>query len=349
MMKKQFIRGLLVTTALIVVIATISVYTLTQPISNDREVVVFEVRSGDSVTKVAQNLQEKGFVRSSLYVRFVSANKNLSAIKAGEFALDKSWSVQEILETLNDASLAIPDQVRVTLPEGFWAKDIARRMGENTNVTAEELLELWNDETFVREMIDKYDFIDESIINPNSNVYLEGYLFPETYDFFSDTTAKAITVRLLDQTQRVYTRNKNIFDQSDLSVREVFILASIVQYEANTEKDMKLVAGVFYNRLDINMMLQSSPTVCYALYEFESWLECERTTNIDSLYNTYRYAGLPPGPILNPSEMALIATLNPTPSDYLYFMADVYGDGTVYYATNLAEHEANVDKYLRGR
>lgn len=348
-MKKQFTRGLLITTVLLVVIASISVYTLTQPISSEREVVVFEVESGESVTTVAQKLQEEGFVRSSLYVRFVSSNKNLSAIKAGKYALDKSWSVQEILETLNNASLAIPDQVRVTLPEGFWAKDIARRMGENTNVTAEELLELWNDETFVREMIDTYDFLDESIINPDTNVYLEGYLFPETYDFFSETTARAITIRLLDQTQRVYTRNKALFDQSDLSIHEVFILASIVQYEANTEKDMGLVAGVFYNRLELNMMLQSSPTVCYALYEFESWLECERTTNIDSLYNTYRYAGLTPGPILNPSEMALLATLNPTPSDYLYFMADVYGDGTVYYATNLAEHEANVDKYLRGR
>jgi UPF0755 protein len=114
-------------------------------------------------------------------------------------------------------------------------------------------------------------------------------------------------------------------------------------------EDMRLIAGVFYNRLRINMPLQASPTVCYSLYEFESWLECERRTSIDSPYNTYVYRGLPVGPILNPSEMAITATLNPQPTDYLYFMADVYGDGTIYFAKTLAEHEANVNKYLRGR
>jgi len=348
-MKKRFIKGLLITIVLLVVIVTFIFYTIMQPISNEREVVVFEVNSGDSVSGVAKRLQEEGFIRSAYYMRFVASNDELTAIKAGKYALDKSWDVKEILETINDASKAIPDQVRVTLVEGFWAKDIARKMAENTNVSAEELLELWNDEEFVNEMIDRYEFLDESIINPDTRVYLEGYLFPETYDFYSDTTARAITLRLLDQTQRVFERNKALFDQSELSVREIFILASIVQYEASSQQDMGLVAGVFYNRLDRNMLLQSSVTVCYSLYEFESWLDCERQTNIDSLYNTYRYAGLPPGPILNPSEMAIIATLNPTESDYLYFMADVYGDGTVYYAETLAEHEANVDKYLRGR
>ena len=320
-----------------------------QPVQNESEVVVFEVQSGQSLSIVGENLKQENIIRSTQAFRFVANQENLTAIKAGKFRIDKSWTNKEILEVLNNASLAIPDQVRVTLPEGFWAKDIAQRMSENTNVSKEALLELWNNETYIRELMLRYDFLEESIFSEDARVYLEGYLFPETYDFFSETTAEAITTRLLDQTQRVINRNQALFDQSDMSIHEVFTLASIVQYEARSLQDMKMVSGVFHNRLDINMPLQASPTVCYSLYEFDSWLDCERQTQINSPYNTYVVLGLPPGPILNPSEMALIATLEPTQTSYMYFMADVYGDGTIYFAETLAEHEANVDKYLRGR
>lgn len=320
-----------------------------QPVQNESEVVVFEVQSGQSLSIVGENLKQENIIRSTQAFRFVANQENLTAIKAGKFRIDKSWTNKEILEVLNNASLAIPDQVRVTLPEGFWAKDIAKRMSENTNVSKEALLELWNNETYIRELMLRYDFLEESIFSEDARVYLEGYLFPETYDFFSETTAEAITTRLLDQTQRVINRNQALFDQSDMSIHEVFTLASIVQYEARSLQDMKMVSGVFHNRLDINMPLQASPTVCYSLYEFDSWLDCERQTQINSPYNTYVVLGLPPGPILNPSEMALIATLEPTQTSYMYFMADVYGDGTIYFAETLAEHEANVDKYLRGR
>ncbi len=320
-----------------------------QPVQNESEVVVFEVQSGQSLSIVGENLKQDNIIRSTQAFRFVANQENLTAIKAGKFRIDKSWTNKEILEVLNNASLAIPDQVRVTLPEGFWAKDIAKRMSENTNVSKEALLELWNNETYIRELMLRYDFLEESIFSEDARVYLEGYLFPETYDFFSETTAEAITTRLLDQTQRVINRNQALFDQSDMSIHEVFTLASIVQYEARSLQDMKMVSGVFHNRLDINMPLQASPTVCYSLYEFDSWLDCERQTQINSPYNTYVVLGLPPGPILNPSEMALIATLEPTQTSYMYFMADVYGDGTIYFAETLAEHEANVDKYLRGR
>lgn len=320
-----------------------------QPVQNESEVVVFEVQSGQSLSTVGENLKQENIIRSTQAFRFVANQEGLTAIKAGKFRIDKSWTNKEILEVLNNASLAIPDQVRVTLPEGFWAKDIAQRMSENTNVSKEALLELWNNETYIRELMLRYDFLEESIFSEDARVYLEGYLFPETYDFFSETTAEAITTRLLDQTQRVINRNQALFDQSDMSIHEVFTLASIVQYEARSLQDMKMVSGVFHNRLNINMPLQASPTVCYSLYEFDSWLDCERQTQINSPYNTYVVLGLPPGPILNPSEMALIATLEPTQTSYMYFMADVYGDGTIYFAETLAEHEANVDKYLRGR
>lgn len=339
----------MVAIVLVIVIALGYFYINTQPISKESNVVVFEIKSGETFVGVAEGLEKSGIVKASWNVRLVGKLDNLQNIKAGKYKLDRSWSVKTILETLNDASQAIPDQVRVTLPEGFWAKDIAKRMEENTTVSAEELLTLWNDKTFVQEMIDRYDFLSEDIINDQVRVLLEGYLYPETYDFYVDTTARAITLRLLDQTQITYNALKSSFAQSDLSVHQVFILASIVEYEASKYEDMQNVASVFYNRLAINMPLQSSVTICYGLYDFTDWKDCERNPNLESPYNTYKYKGLPVGPILNPSKKALEATLNPKNTDYLYFMADVYGDGTVYFAKTLAEHEANVNKYLKGR
>ncbi|MEG0275032.1 MAG: endolytic transglycosylase MltG, partial [Longicatena sp.] len=119
-----------------------------------------------------------------------------------------------------------------------------------------------------------------------------------------------------------------------------------VQYEAAKKSDMDMIAGVFYNRLKQNMPLQSSVTVCYALYDnLTSSDDCEIQTDINSPYNTYQVSGLPIGPILNPGEEAIHAVLNPKDSEYLYFVADIYGDGTVYYAKTLNEQEANIDKY----
>jgi len=319
------------------------------PLVTYSDPILFTVTPGSRIQQVADQLAEEGIVRSSFVVQWVARQNKLTAVKAGSFILNRNWDVLSILETLNDPRAPITNEVRITFPEGDWAKDFARKLGNLTSVTQEELLDLWNNEVFLDEMIERYDFLTEEILNPLTRVRLEGYLFPETYNFFVSTSARAITLRLLDQTNKIYQRNKSLFENHDYSVHEIFILASIVEYEAQKTADMKLVAGVLFNRLAINMPLQVSPSICYALYEFDSWRDCERNPNIESPYNTYKYRGLPVGPILNPSERALLAVLEPTPSKYYYFMADVYGDKTIYFAETYAQHQANVNKYLKGR
>lgn len=129
-------------------------------------------------------------------------------------------------------------------------------------------------------------------------------------------------------------------------MQELITFASIVQYEASTKTDMEMIAGVFQNRMKLGMSLDSSVTVCYVLYDdMTSGEDCEVNTHIDSPYNTYKNAGLPIGPILNPGAAAIDAVLHPKDNDYLYFVADIYGDGKVYYAKTLQEQEANIDKY----
>ena len=134
-----------------------------------------------------------------------------------------------------------------------------------------------------------------------------------------------------------------------MSLHELITLASIVQYEAATSEDMQRIAGVFYNRLKADMPLQSTVTVCYALYDdldrsdTDSWKACEASTDIDSPYNTYLHSGLPVGPILNPGEEAIEAVLHPENNDYLFFIADINGvkgeAGKVYYSRTYEEHQ----------
>lgn len=308
----------------------------------------FVIRSNESFNSVVKRLKQEGLIQNELMVKlYVKLNNNVS-LKAGIYDLNGYMSVEEILATLSDASKAHFDDITVTIIEGEWCKHIAKTMEQYFDVSEEELLSLWNDEEYVRSLMEDYPFLTEEIFNEDSRYLLEGYLMPNTYAFKKDSDAEAITRRFLDQTLKVYNKYKDQIDESSLSIHELFTLSSIVQYEAGKVEDMKLIAGVFYNRMDSGMALQSSVTVCYALdmEKEDDWKNCETNPNYDSPYNTYRIKGLPPGPILNPGEAAIEATLNPTKSNYFYFLADVYGDGTVYYSETYSEHLAYKKKYL---
>lgn len=322
-----------------------------KPVSEQPEVVEFVVEPGQSMKTVAKNLKNQGIIKNDFTSLVLAKLENLSNVKKGEYMLDKSWSTKEIFTYLNDPLSANANDTRITIIEGDWTKHIASKVSEKTNVTADELLALWNNKEYIQSLMGKYPFLTDEIFNNNSRVFLEGYLFPNTYDFFRDTTPEAVTEKILDQTLLIYNKYKDQFDANpkSLSLHQYFTLASIIQYEASSIEDMKTIAGVFYNRLNSGMMLQSSVTVCYAIDidKGDNWMKCEANPNFESPYNTYKYKGLPPGPILNPGESAIEAVLNPTPSSYYYFMADVYGDGKVYYAETYAEHQKNVNKYLK--
>ena len=317
-------------------------------VSKTSEEVTFTVESGTSSKAVLNKLKEEGLIKDSSMAALYAKFNHLTDIKAGDYTLDKSWNLNEILTKLNDATSAIAYDASVTIIEGDWAKHIADKIAAVTNVTSDDLISLWNDEEYIRSIMDKYPFLTEDIFNENIRIKLEGYLAPNTYSFFQETTAQEVTEKILDQTHSIYNKYENEILNSSLSIHEIYSLASIVQYESGNIEDMKKIAEVFYNRMEIGMPLQSSVTVCYALdiNKDDDWTACEVNPDYDSLYNTYKYTGLPPGPIQNPGEDALEAVLNPDNNDYLYFMADVYGDGTVYYATTYEEHQANVNKYL---
>lgn len=317
-----------------------------KPMSSESEIVSFEVTDGATVKSVAADLEKAGVIRNATFAYYYIRNEGLTDLKTGTYDLDKSWDVRHIFEVMNDGTQASVDTVTVTIIEGDWAKHAAAKISEQTSVSAEELLALWNDEEYIRSLMEKYPFITEEVLNSDIRFKLEGYLAPDTYEFYRETDAKTVTEKILDQQLAVYSKYADAFAASEYSIHDLYTLASIVQYESGKPDDMKLIAGVFFNRLAINMPLQSSVTVCYAMDEDngENWLKCEANADFDSLYNTYKYPGLPPGPIVNPGEEAIAAVLNPEKTDYYYFMADV-NTGVVYYAKTLEEHNRNVAEH----
>jgi len=328
-----------------------NVFDSLKPVQTESEIVEFEVGEGASVTSLTNQLEAAGIIKNAKIAYYYVRMNNLGDLKAGKFRIDKSWDLEKIFTTLNDQSAIIIENVPVTIIEGDWAKDIAYKISQTLdNVTYEDLIALWSDHDWLTSVMDDYPFLTESIFDEDIRIPLEGYLAPETYYFDIDMNAEEATRMILDQTLTVFNQFKEQIEASEYTRHQIYTLASIIQYEAGTkEEDLKLIAGVFFNRLKIDMALQSSVTVCYAIdfdKENDTWQACEVNSQFDSPYNTYMYPGLPPGPIENPGVKALEAVLNPTESNYYYFMADVYGDGTVYYAETLEEHNQNVAKYL---
>lgn len=345
--KKRLVLSLIVLFVLMLGLGGIMFYRSgLEPVSHVENPIEFEIKTGETADQILKGLKDNYIIKNELVTKLVMKQKGLSDFKAGTYMLDKSWEPEKLLKVLNDPNAAMSNQVSVTIPEGYWAKDIAKSIEENTNVSADELFALWKDEAFLDEMIAKYEFLDESIKNPELTVSLEGYLYPETYFFYRETTARDVTMRFLDEFDRNYQMFKGQLAESNMSFHDLIALASVVQFESGHPDDMKLIAGIFENRLRDGYRLQSSVTVCYALYEYDSWLDCEQNYQVESPYNTYMIDGLPLGPICNPGIDAIEAVLKPTASDYMYFIADVYGDKTVYYAKTYEEHLANIEKYL---
>lgn len=319
-----------------------------KPVSTQNERITVRVEEGEGSSTLIADLYDKGLIRSKEAAKlYLQMNKGLGQY-AGYFELSPAMSTAEIFSALANPDNAKPTYAVVTIPEGTWAKDIARIIDEAIpDVSADELLKLWNDPQYIQTLAASYPFLDPAAINNDQFfVKLEGYLFPETYHMDYTMNADQITRMILDQFGAVYQKNKAAIDASSMSLEQILTLASIIQFESGNPADMPTIAGVFANRLAKGMPLQSSVTVCYALYDqFNSNEDCERQYDIDSPYNTYKNPGLPIGPILNPGEAAIQAALNPEKNDYLYFVADIHGDGSVHYAKTYEEHQANVEKY----
>ncbi|MCI8336830.1 MAG: endolytic transglycosylase MltG [Peptococcaceae bacterium] len=299
------------------------------------ETVSITIPDGSGTKAIAGILKDNGVIRSeSAFVRYVKRNGLGQDLRSGSYTFSGEQSLADICSALKKGR-GNATEVRVTIPEGL---------------TVEQTAEIFAD----KGLVDKDKFIDYTLNGDFPYDYLpakgtperlEGFLFPDTYQISTAWDEEDIVNMLLKQFDKVFTEEWREKAEADgRSIYEVVTLASIVEREAKVAGDRPIIAGVFLNRLDIGMKLESCATVQYALGEVKPVL-LYKDLEIDSPYNTYKNQGLTPTPIAAPGKASLEAALYPTESDYLFFLAKP--DGSHFFSKTLAEHNAAKNKYLK--
>lgn len=287
------------------------------------KVVRVTVPKGASAAAVGQDLEAQGVLRSA---RAFSIRAREKTIKPGVYDLSPSEPPAVILQRLVKGDIATN---RVTFPEGYTLERMAERIEEKEVGKAEPFLEV---------TARQGNTLTATGFTPPAN--LEGYLFPDTYKFPVDAEEKAIAQRMLDNFDRLVAQGKeDEIKKTGRSLHEIVTIASLIEREARVPQDRGKIAGVIYNRLERKMPLQIDATVQYARGEHKARL-LYRDLKVDSPYNTYKIAGLPPGPICSPGLASIEATLNPEASEYLFYVAR--SDGSHIFGKTLSEHNRNI-------
>jgi UPF0755 protein len=292
------------------------------PEKNNQIKKTFEIKPNTPSVLIAEDLKKEDLIKSK-WLFLLSLKLKKGVIFAGTYELSPSFSLLKVVRIL------ISGQVKewvVTFPEGYSLKDMAERLAQKGIVKKEDFL---SEASLVSKYEKDFPFLSEI---KTSN--LEGYLFPDTYRFPIGVKSEEIIKEMLSNF------NKKLMDKK--ITPETLILASIVEREAKKPEDRPLIASVFLNRLAQKMKLEADPTVQYAK---GSWDKITvEDYKIDSPYNTYKYPGLPPGPICNPGLESIKAVLYPEKTDYLYFFHTK--DGRTFYSKTKEEHEQKKKEYL---
>lgn len=330
--------------------------------ANSKKYVTVQIPDGSNVQEIGTTLEKAGLVKHGLIFSFYAKYKNYTDLKAGYYNLQKSMSTEDLLKELQKGGTDEPQEpvlATLTIPEGYTIDQIAQAVGQlqgdfKEPLTAEAFLAKVQDETFISQEVAKYPSLLESLPTKESGARyrLEGYLFPATYSIKESTTVESLIDEMLAAMDKNLSPYYSTIKSKNLTVNELLTIASLVEKEGAKTEDRKLIAGVFYNRLNRDMPLQSNIAILYAQGKLGQNISLAEDvaidTNIDSPYNVYKNVGLMPGPVDSPSLDAIESSINQTKSDNLYFVADVT-DGKVYYANNQEDHDRNVAEHVNSK
>lgn len=304
-------------------------YSSTSTVIDEKNAVTVEVRTGDSATDIGGTLENAGVVKSvEAFVDAANADERSLGIQVGYYLLNKEMKASAALSVLVDPANLI--QNSVTIPEGFRLDQIVKRIVEKTDFTRKQVRAAMQDPAALG-------------LPAEAGGTLEGYLFPATYNVLPKTTAKDLLTQMVAKTKQV-EQSLDIAAKAKrlgLTPHEVLTLASILEYEAGKDEDYPKVARVLYNRLEIGQKLQLDSTVAFANKITGRVYTTAEERAIDSPYNTYANAGLPPGPIGAAGERAIEAALNPARGDWLFFVVVDLDTGETRFNTTYADHLAD--------
>lgn len=293
-------------------------YQISVPLNQDGEEQAFTINQGQGLKEIAQNLEQEGLIRGKTwFLSYILFRGWAAQMQAGEYTLNPSLSIIQISNKIFNGDV-IPSDVAITIPEGFTLKQIDARLAANNLINPGELL---------------------------NNPELEGYLFPDTYEFNKDDSLDEIIVEMMDNFSKKLDEDllKEI-ERQGKKIKDIIIMASILEKEVPAYSDRQIVSGIFWDRIDNNYPLQSCATIAYIL-DIDKWIYSIEDTEIESEYNTYKNIGLPPGPINNPGLSAIKAAVYPIDTDYYFFLSAP--DGQTIFSRTFEEHKENKEKYLR--
>jgi len=292
-------------------------YQINVPLDSQGQEKIFVVEKGDGLKIVAANLEKENLIRQKFwFMTYVFYHGWAGQLKAGEFILNPSLTVPAIAREITGKALS--QEIEITIPEGFTLKKIDARLAAAGLIKEGELLA--------------------------DSRKLEGYLFPDTYRFDQNDSLDEIVKKMTDNfDQKMDKSLRDEITRQKKTLAEIIVMASIIEKEVSNYEDRRIVSGIFWQRLKDNYPFQSCATIAYAL-GVDKWRYSTDDTKIDSPYNTYQNAGLPPGPICNPGLESIKAAIYPQPTDYYFFLSTP--DGKTIFSKTLEEHNLNKAKYL---
>ncbi|MFA6427905.1 MAG: endolytic transglycosylase MltG [Candidatus Magasanikbacteria bacterium] len=315
--------------------------------------VSFSIQENEPVDSLAKRLEQEHIVRSAMFFKLYARVKGIDRqIRQGEFQVEKPITLARVVVALSRPAAS---ERTITIIPGWDLRDVAEYL-KNEGVMEEDNFDNYMppvgvDLSLTRSLPKE---ILTDIYNPPFRVLkdkswfvsYEGYLAPDTYRVFKSATAKDILLKLIEERDSQFTEQMYAdIEKSGHTVHEILTMASIIEREVRSSEDRKIVSDLFWRRLDINWALQADSTVHYAVNKKGNVFTTSEDRDSLSAWNTYKYPGLPPGPISNPSLDAIMAAMYPEKNEYWYFMTTP--EGEVKYGKTLEEHNQNVNKYLR--
>lgn len=291
----------------------------------------FFIKKGQSVTTIANNLKDNGFIKNTtLFKGFVFITGNSSNLKSGRYILSKNFSLNNIVQMFIQAET---QGLEITLIEGWDKNDVAKYLEEKNICAQKEFLDAMNN-----------SFNDINILEDKpKNMDLEGYIFPDTYKLGDDFDVDSIIRKtILNLDKKISEELKNEIKNEKKSIFEIITMASLIEKEVITKEDKAIVSGILWKRLESKMPLQVDATINYLSGNSTIF---QQDLNIDSSYNTYKYLGLPPGPICNPGLDSIIAAVYPQKTAYWYYLSKP--DKTTVFSKNLKEHNIARARYVQ--
>jgi UPF0755 protein len=332
--KRYFLKSIFIFILIVPLIIVIMIdYFRVPPLDEEVDRVAFIIPKGASINSIADSLFVKDLINDKeLFILWLTTLDKDRVIKAGYYEIPKGLTYAQLINFLSKAP---PKEIKVTLIEGWSREEIAEELQKKINIDKNKFIALTNDSLFMRGLG----------INADN---LEGYLLPDTYLFYWGVDEKTVLKFLANQCLNIFnTSELEQIKKYNMSIHQILTLASIIEGEAIFDDEREVISSVYHNRLNRRIKLQADPTIQYIL-EGPPRRLLYKDLEIDSPYNTYKYYGLPPGPISNPGKKSILAAIYPADTKYIYFVAK--GDGKHVFSTNAKDHsraKAQFDKVRR--